>query len=106
MDFKKELRAQILIKVGSIFFLLLSSCGTNIDNKCVEDNHWLYDSGFQIGEGDFMRFDLNYSIKGDTIFYKNIPRAKCKSIFRNELKIESLDSKEKGYYINVEEFTR
>lgn len=95
----------LYISVLSVTFL---SCKEDIDLSYVKSNLWSYDSGFKIGEGDFVEFDRKqkiFELKGDTIFYNGNPRAIIESINKKYflMKIKSIDGKEKGEYTNVEE---
>ena len=105
------------MKNGIIILLLfvIGSCSdiqVNADDiSYVKINTWVWDKGFKIGEGDFISFDSDSSIfllKNDTIYNKTIPKAIIRKVERknHELIVSSIDGKNSGVYINIEEFTR
>ena len=107
---KSKLKTKVI--VGLLIFI---SCNvkkiTTADIGYVKMNTWQWDKGFKIGEGDFVSFDsgsLIFTLEHDTIYYKNYPKAIIKKIIQknNELIISSIDGKNSGVYINIEEFTR
>ena len=89
---------------------MFASCESKkADMEYVKTSLWQWDTGFKIGEGDFVDFDTTnfYTISNDTIFRKGVPR--CIVIEtdkdRYSMKIESLAG-ELGYYFDSEEFTK
>ena len=102
-----------MIRIITFFFLTgIISCNIEaVDLALVRSSNWQYDNGFKIGEGDFLSFDEGskvFALRGDTIWYKGQPCALIKKMNKknNELVVESLDKKEKGIYINMEEFLK
>jgi hypothetical protein len=88
--------------------LLFLSCH-HADLKDVQSNLWQWDSGYKIGDGDFVDFDNStyYKLSNDTIFKEGIP--KCIVVWTDaknyEMKVKSFDG-QTGIYINTEEFTK
>lgn len=83
----------------SVFFC---SCG-GVDYKYVKSKYWSYDEGFRVGKGDFMFFDKgneNFSINGDTIFYKSKPTAIIVDLNKKyfSLTLKSIETGELGRY--------
>ena len=87
---------------------LIFSCNQK-DLDYVKYNTWQYDSGFKIGDGDFVQFESPeiFKLSQDTIYFKGRPKALVKSTSKkkNEMKITSVDTKRSGVYINIKEFT-
>jgi hypothetical protein len=78
------------------------------DSAYVKDKLWSYDGGFKIGQGDFLEFRMGttvFDLRGDTIFYKSKPRAKVTRLNRRlfQMRVESIETGEKGTYLNVDE---
>lgn len=76
---------------------------TKPDFAYVSQSEWRYDSGFQIGDGEFLYFDANDAdtkIEQDTIFYNGQRTALIKRTYPSHLLmvVESLNTKEKGIY--------
>ena len=101
MSIKKNIPACILL-----FFLY--SC-KHADLNYVKTNLWQWDSGYKIGDGDFIEFDTSnyYRLSHDTIIREGIP--KCTVTWTDaksyEMKVRSFNG-EYGLYINTEEFSR
>ncbi len=97
--------------IGISVIMLISCSSESIDLDYIKSSEWQYDKGFKIGEGDFVSFEKGgkvFDLKDKTIYFKYQPRAIIKTVNKKnkEMIIESLDKKEKGIYINVEEFTK
>lgn len=98
----------VIIGILILFTLCLSFFYFNTPNLgYVKKNQWRYESGFKIGNGDFVEFELvdgSFKIKKDTIFYKDKPRGII--VFTNEktyvFVIKSIDNHKYGLYINTE----
>ena len=78
------------------------------DSNYIKDKLWSYDGGYKIGQGDFLEFRMDttvFDLRGDTIFYNSKPRAKVTRLNRRlfQMKVESIETGEKGVYLNVEE---
>ena len=90
----------------SLYFIGLSHV-TSPNLQYVKEKTWSYDSGFKIGDGDFVSFDSAelFQLHGDTIYYRNSPKALVKRLnkYFYEMTISSIDGKQKGAYTNVEE---
>lgn len=87
---------------------VLFACNRAIDHEYVSKKMWEYDSGFSVGEGDFMHFSEKqnlFSLRGDTIYYKGRPKAILASLSKKyfNLTVRSIESGELGYYRNIEE---
>jgi hypothetical protein len=104
----------ILLVLGFVFrnplmylYHLVLSHVTSPDLQYVQEKTWSYDSGFKIGEGDFVSFDSvgMCQLHQDTIYYRNSPKALIKRLNKHiyEMTISSLDGKQKGTYSNLEE---
>src|SRR4051812_1193165 len=68
-----------------VFFILFLGCSCNNkhDYAYVRSHLWNYDTGFRVGEGDFVEFQNDsklFELKEDTIFYKGMPREIIKSV--------------------------
>jgi len=76
------------------------------DKAYMEEKMWSYDGGFRVG-GDFIIFkDPHlYRLQGDTIYYKDTPKALAIRLDKHLylLTVSSIDGKQKGTYTNVEE---
>jgi hypothetical protein len=87
---------------------LLFSCH-HIDPNYVQSNLWQWDSGYKIGDGDFVDFDTSayYNLSHDTIFREGIPN--CIVVWTDaksyQMKVKSFTG-QTGLYINTEEFTK
>ncbi len=90
----------------SLYFIGLSHV-TSPDLQYVKEKTWSYDSGFKIGEGDFVSFDGTglFQLHQDTIYYNSAPKALVKRLNKQfyEMTISSMDGKQKGTYTNLEE---
>lgn len=92
-------------------FSVISSSITPPDLEYVRNNQWLYESGFKIGEGDFVEFiesDTLFQLKGDTIYFKGQPRGlvvKTNKYFYQMI-VSSMDGRYRGEYANTDEFSR
>ena len=88
--------------------LFLSSCKHSIDTDYIKNTGWSYDKGYRIT--DFINFKqgLGYSIKGDTIFFENKPRAIIIALDKKgfNLTIRSLDGKNIGHYMDEKEMSQ
>ena len=78
------------------------------DSGYVKDNLWSYNGGFKIGQGDFLEFRMDttvFSLRRDTIFYNSKPKARVTKLNRRlfQMEIESIETGEKGTYLNIEE---
>ena len=78
------------------------------DSGYVKDNLWSYNGGFKIGQEDFLEFRMDTTVFGlsrDTIFYNSKPRARVTRVNRRlfQMEIESIETGEKGTYLNIEE---
>lgn len=66
---------------------------------------WIYDSGFQVGEGDVVDFKTGYcELNDDTIFIQGQPKGKVLRTFKllNEMKIISIGGNNKvGIYLDL-----
>jgi hypothetical protein len=97
-------------KISSVCALvvLFFSCH-HADLNYVQSNLWQWDSGYKIGDGDFVDFDNSayYKLSHDTIFREGIP--KCIVVWTNaknyEMKVKSFAG-QTGIYINTEAFTK
>ncbi len=93
-----------------ISFIVFVSCNSQNDIEYIKENTWNYGSGFKVGEGDFLVFksDSIFKIRGDTLFYRDHPRAiivsNDKRLF--SLKIRSVNGDSVGVYRNIEESTK
>ena len=94
--------------IGSLYFIGLSHL-TPPDLDYVKEKTWSYDSGFRIGEGDFVSFkDSNlFRLQYDTIYYKGSPKATVKTVNKHfyQMTVTSITGKQAGSYTNIEEFT-
>ncbi len=86
----------------------LFSCANNIDIDYIKSKIWEHDSGFSVGEVDFMTFkndQILFQLRGDTIYYSGNPKALIKSLDKKyfNLTVTSMDGKESGIYRNQEE---
>lgn len=93
----------------AIFFLFFSC--NRVDLEYVKSKSWNHDSGFRVGEGDFiiLKGDQKiFELKNDTIFYKGNPRALVQSLDKKNynLIISSIDHQSIGVYRNDEESLR
>ena len=101
MPLKKIIPACVLLVV-------LYSC-KHADLNYVQSNLWQWDSGYKIGDGDFVEFDTSnyYRLSHDTILREGIP--KCIVVRTDaqnyEMKIKSFAG-QTGIYINTEAFTK
>lgn len=98
-----------------VLIILMQNCGranlSRHDLDIIKSNTWEWDSGFKVGVGDMLDFDINdvvFGIRGDTIYYNGEPKALIKSLSKKNmlLMVTSLNRQQTGYYINIEEFTR
>ncbi|GAB2816942.1 hypothetical protein GCM10027043_17010 [Ferruginibacter profundus] len=91
-----------------LLLVLLCSC-KHADLNYVQSNLWQWDSGYKIGDGDFVEFDTSnyYRLSHDTIFRQGIP--KCIVMWTDakgyEMKVKSFTG-QTGLYINTVEFTK
>lgn len=80
------------------------------DIEYIQTNQWQYESGYKIGEGDFLEFDIDtvFVLQSDTIVYKSVPKATIVRLdkYLNEIEIRSLNTKQSGIYVNSEEYTK
>ena len=96
----------------AVFTLSCNSINiTEEDINYVKANTWQWDKGIKIGEGDFVSFDKGskvFFLIDKTIYFNKQPKALIKKVDKKnyEMTISSLDSKETGLYINIEEFTK
>ena len=92
-----HLRGKALIL---LIICALSSCNSSIDTAYIKDEGWTYESGYSITDFLDFRPQFGYSIKGDTIFYENEPRAIIKKLNKKQhnLQIKSLDGLQVGDY--------
>ena len=61
-----------------IFIMLKIFFFSQSSNQYIKQAEWRYNSGYKIGEGDFMDFVTSkdiYYLKNDTIYFKNKPKA-------------------------------
>lgn len=90
----------------SLYYIGLSHV-TSPDLQYVKEKTWSYDSGFKIGEGDFVSFDRTklFQLHQDTIYYRSSPKALINRLNKHfsEMTVSSMDGKQKGTYTNVEE---
>ena len=87
-------------------FIIVSGCG--VDRDYVRQSEWVWDSGFRIGQGDFMKFDKQeniYQLNGDTIYYRGKPKAVLIALSKKffNLTIRSVETGEIGYYNDIAE---
>jgi hypothetical protein len=82
--------------------IALFVCCLVISTSCnsIEDDNWKYIDGFYIR--DFMVFDSYLSIRNDTIFHNQIPKAVVveveERLLDRILVIKELDGNSLGYY--------
>lgn len=93
--------ALVIFILLKIFFFSPSS------DQYIEQAEWRYNSGYKIGEGDFMDFITSkdvYYLKNDTIYFKNKPKAIIDSSNKLffTLTVKDIESGEKGDYIDME----
>jgi len=124
-DISKEFKSQInkvlidgkiinnslyMNKTNKIFYFLcslifLASCKPKIDIEYIKSTGWSYSDGYRVT--DYCTFDKSgyYSIKNDTLFVDNIPRAIiiCLDKKSYNLTIRSLDGKQIGHYMDDRE---
>jgi hypothetical protein len=90
----------------SIYYIALSHL-TSPDLQYIKEKTWSYNSGFKIGEGDFVSFENSdlFQLHKDTIFYKGSAKAIINNLNKHfyEMTINSIDGQQKGTYTNVEE---
>ncbi|MFT5916872.1 MAG: hypothetical protein ACI81T_003382 [Bacteroidia bacterium] len=71
-----------------------------ISCNSIEDDNWKYRDGFYVG--DFMQFDSPVSLRNDTIFHNQTPKAVFVEIEERLLDkilvIKELDGSSLGYY--------
>jgi len=92
---------------GLLFAGSSVSCG-HTDLNYVRSSQWVWDSGYKIGDGDFVDFDSDfYILSHDTIYRKGIP--KCVVIKTDkkgyQMVVKSLDG-QIGYYDDTQELTK
>lgn len=92
-------------------FSVVSSKFSTPDLKYVEANQWQYESGFKIGEGDFVEFSRDNSIfqlKHDTIYFRDKPRAIVTQTNKKfyQMTVTSLDGHATGEYLNTDELSQ
>ena len=84
---------------------LLCSCKSPIDVGYIKSTGWSYTEGFRVT--DYLTFDNSgyYSIRNDTIFVDNKPRALIIDLDKKafDLTIRSLDGKNIGHYADDRE---
>lgn len=77
------------------------------DLSYVKEKMWSYNGGFKIGKGDFIDFEKSglFKLQQDTIYYNGEPRAIVSRLNKHfyEMIVSSLDGKQTGTYINIEE---
>ena len=92
----------------ALAFSCLVSCKDRVDIEYVRSKVWEHESGFRIGEGDFVVFRNNenlFQLRRDTIYYSDTPKALVKWLDKKRfnLTVVSIDGKESGVYRNQEE---
>jgi len=94
---------RIFIFLCSLIFL--ASCKPKIDIEYIKSTGWSYSDGYRVT--DYFTFDKSgyYSIRNDTLFVDNKPRAIIIRLDRKfyNLTIRSLDGKKTGNYMDDEE---
>ena len=101
---KKTIIVALIILLFLIIKIFYFSSSTE---KYIEYAEWRYESGFKIGEGDFMDFTTSkdiFFLKNDTIYYKKTPKAiivSSNKLFYT-LTIKSIDNGNVGKYIDME----
>lgn len=85
-----------------MILLLFASCKLSFDDYVKSKDAWVYKSGYNIDDMNF-NLDSGFSIKNDTIFFENKPKAIVTDVSRlkGELTIKSLDGKQTGHYVDV-----
>ena len=77
------------------------------DFEYIKEKMWSYEGGIKIGQGDFVTFPDTglFQLHGDTIFYKNQPRATVERLNKQkfELTIRAVSDNNRGKYRNIEE---
>lgn len=95
---------KIIIRLVKIFTLsiILYGCQNNIDTNYIKSTFWIYSDGYRIA--DFIKFDSTklFVLHGDTILYKNIPKAVIVNYDKSNtnLIIKSLDKGQIGNYMD------
>jgi hypothetical protein len=91
------------IKVFSLIILvcIFSSCSSKLNDDVIRATGWKYGSGFYIG--DFISFDHVWTLKKDTIYFKENPLAIVKDCYnrndnQNVMEIISFDNNFRGTY--------
>ena len=97
---KKNIIFQILIAAISAFFLVALFLNSNY---FISKQEWKHRDGGSVG--DWIKFDNTYySLKGKTIYKKNIQAGKVVFCVGKMLIIKEIPTGEKGYYINKTSF--
>lgn len=96
---KSVLQYFLLINLSVILF----ACKDKpIDTVYVKSALWSWSKGFKVGDGDFIEFEKSnfYTLKGDTILRKGVPRATIIKLDKKNflMKIKTLDGKQEGEY--------
>jgi hypothetical protein len=92
-----------------IGIILICFCACqSIDEKMLTKAVWQYDSGYKIGQGDFIEFDdSNFcKIRDNVVYYNNQARAEVESVSNYQLDVISIQTREKGVYLNTRQFTK
>lgn len=100
-----------IFKILSICLVIIFLLNFITNYTYIRSSLWQYESGFRIGQGDFIEFGIDdniYEICGNKIFYKNEYKADIVSIskFNSTFTIKSIKTNEIGVYTNTNEFLK
>jgi hypothetical protein len=92
-------------------FSVVSSKVSSPDLNYVKMNHWQHDSGFRIGEDDFVTFKGDkslFQLKQDTIYFRGVPSAIVTQTneYLYQMIVTTIDGQNKGEYANTSEFAK